>query len=66
MNKRTASIAYYSCLAAALLVSYCAFNYASDVALSGKQPSLWVNMLAFFAAILLVLVAIFVKVKYRK
>lgn len=66
MNKYTANIAYYGCFLIALLISYRAVSYAGDLAYSGKQPVVWINLLAFVAVIFLVLLAIFIKIKYKK
>ena len=66
MNKYAETIAYYSCLGVALLISYFVLNYAGDLAYSGKQPIVWINLLAFFAVILLVLSAIFIRMRYKK
>jgi hypothetical protein len=65
MNKTTAKIVYYSCFVIAAIISYQAIDYAGDVALSGRQPSLWLGIAAFMAAILLVGVAIYIKAKYK-
>ena len=65
MNKYAANIAYYGCFVIALIIANRALSYAGDLAYTGKQPVVWVNLLAFFATILLVLLAIFIKIKYR-
>ncbi len=65
MNKRTATIAYYGCFLAAVLIVCRAIGYAADLAYSGTQPIVWVNVLAFFGAVLLVVLAIIIKIKYN-
>jgi len=65
MNKITANIAYYGCLVTAVIITYQAMGYAGDLAYSGKQPLIWLSVLAFFAAVLLVLLAILIKAKFK-
>ena len=65
MNKTTAKIAYYSCFVVALIIIYRAMGYAGDLAYSGKQPLVWLSILAFFTAIALVIVAIIIKTKFK-
>jgi len=60
-----AKVAYYSCFLVAAIISYRAVNYAGDVAFTGRQPSLWLGVAAFAAAISLVGVAIYIKAKFK-
>jgi len=65
MNKSIARITYYSCFVLALAIPYYALNHAVNLAYSGEQPLLLVNFMAFVIALLLILLAIFIKVKYK-
>lgn len=65
MNKILANIAYYGCFVFALIVSYLALNYAGNLAYSGQQPLVWLSILAFLAAIALVVLAIIIKAKFK-
>ena len=65
MNKIFVKFAYYSCFVLALIIPYVALNYAGDLAYSGKQPLVWLSLLAFLAAVSLVAVAIIIKSKFK-
>ena len=65
MNKTSAKVIYYSCIVAALAVSYLAFDYASGRAFSGEQPFVWLSVIAFFVVIGLVFTAITIKAKFK-
>ena len=65
MNKILANIAYYGCFVIALIVSYLTLNYAGDLAYSGQQPLVWLSVLAFFAVVTLVVLAITIKAKFK-
>lgn len=65
MNKILANIAYYGCFVIALIVSYLTLNYAGDLAYSGQQPLVWLSVLAFFAVVTLVVLAIIIKAKFK-
>ena len=65
MNKILANIAYYGCFVIALIVSYLTLNYAGDLAYSGQQPIVWLSVLAFFAVVTLVVLAIIIKAKFK-
>ena len=65
MNKTTAKIAYYGCFVVAIIITYRAMGYAGDLAYSGKQPLVWLSVLAFFAVVALVILAIMIKAKFK-
>lgn len=65
MNKISARIIYYSCFFVALIISYQALNYAGNLAYSGKQPLVWLSILAFLVSVGLVVVAIAIKIKFK-
>lgn len=65
MDKNIARIVYYSCLVVALIISYQALNYAGNLAFSGKQPLVWLSVLAFLAVMTLVALAIIIKAKFK-
>lgn len=63
MNKRLVNFLFGTCLILSVFITYKAIDYAADFAYSGKQPVTWVNVVAFLAAIGLVLLGIFIKTK---
>lgn len=65
MNKTFAKIAYYGCFVAALVIPYLALDYAGDLAYSGRQPLVWLSVLAFLVAVVLVVLAIVIKAKFK-
>ena len=65
MKNISANIAFYGCFVIALIVTNSAMSYAAELAYAGKQPVIWVSVLAFFAVIGLVLLAIYIKGKFK-
>lgn len=65
MNKITANIAYYGCFVIALTISYLAMDYAGNLAYSGRQPLIWLSVLAFITTVGLVILALIIKAKFK-
>ena len=65
MNKTLANVAYYGCFVAALVISYLAYDNAANMAYSGKDPLVWMSVLAFVGVIFLVVLAIVIKAKFK-
>ncbi len=66
MNKYLAKIAYGTCLALSVAVTYWSFRLASNQAYAGDMPSFGWGVVGFLLAIGLVVAAIVIKQRYIK
>lgn len=66
MNKPIANTLFGLCLALSVFMTYKSIDYASSLAYSGKQPILWVNIIAFMVSTGLVIVGILIRMKVKK
>jgi len=66
INKQVANILFVLLLAASVFVTWKSVGFASDLAVSGKQPMVWLNLGATVVSIALVGVAIYIRSKYGR
>jgi len=66
INKQLANILFTLLLVASLFTTWKAIGFAGDLAMSGKPPMVWLNVLAFAVSIVLVGIAIYVRSRYGK
>ena len=65
MDKRKASILYWVCIVASCLITYASYNYAANLAFSGRSPLVWLSTIGFLGAVGLVLIAIVLRARSR-
>lgn len=58
MEKQKARILYWLCIVASCATTYISYNYAANLAYSGKSAAAWVGAVGFLVAVGLVLAAI--------
>lgn len=58
MKKQKTHILSWICIIASCVITYASYNYAADLAYSGKSPIVWLSAVGFLVSMGLVLVAI--------
>jgi len=66
INKQSANIIFTALIITSLFITWKTMGYAGDLAMSGKQPIVWLSVMAFAASIALVGIAIYIRSKYGK
>lgn len=66
INKQLANVLFALLLVASLFITWKSIGFAGDLAMAGKPPMVWLNVLAFAVSIVLVSIAIYVRSRYIK
>jgi hypothetical protein len=66
MNKTYANILVALCLLLSVWITSKSISHAGEVAMSGKDPMIALHVTAFLSSVGLVVLSIYIKVKYGK